>query len=79
MGKLKRVSPELSRLVAQLVYARHKEAAMRETAETRALLAEVIRRGRDPRELMKALLSGAGIGGTTDRPVNEGEIYGTDS
>ena len=58
MAKLKRLSPELSKLCAQVVHQRHKDAAMRETAELRALLAEMMRRGRSPKDLMVALLTG---------------------
>ena len=65
MQTLKRLSPELAKLVAQRVYARH-QAAARETEELRAVLAELIRRGRDPRELLRTLLTGETIGGAVD-------------
>jgi hypothetical protein len=44
-------------LVAQLVYAKHKEQAEREVEELRATLAELIRRGSTSDELCKALLA----------------------
>ena len=58
MAKLKRLSPELSKLCAQLVHQRHRDAAMRETAELRAVLTEMMRRGRSAQELVAALLTG---------------------
>lgn len=60
---LKRQHPQLSKLVAQIVHAKHRAAAVRETVEVRALLAELIRRGRDPRELMNSLLTSGQTGG----------------
>jgi len=58
MAKLKHLSPELSKLCAQVVHQRHRDAAMRETAELRALLAEFIRRGHEPKDLIAAVLTG---------------------
>ena len=62
MQTLKRLSPELSKLVAQRVHERHQVECARETEELRAVLAELIRRGREPRELLRALLTGKTIG-----------------
>lgn len=39
MNPLKRLHPNLSKLVAQIVYAKHKEQAEREVLELRATLA----------------------------------------
>jgi len=65
---LKRTHPELARLVAQRVHARHQVECARETEELRAVLAELIRRGRDPHELLRTLLTGETIGGAVDGP-----------
>ena len=58
MAKLKRLSPELSKLVAQVVHQRHQARAVQETAEIRAVLAELIRRGRKPEDLFAIVLAG---------------------
>ncbi|MBK7005535.1 MAG: hypothetical protein IPH37_10675 [Burkholderiales bacterium] len=57
MNPLKRLHPQLSKLVAQLVYAKHKAQAEREVEELRGALAELIRRGSTSEELCKALLA----------------------
>ena len=61
MQTLKRSHPELSELVAVLVYAKHQAAAARETAEVRAVLAELIRRGHDSKRLAVALVTGEAL------------------
>lgn len=57
MNSLKRLNPSLSKLVAQLVYAKHKALAEREVQELREVLAELIRRGKTTEELCEALLA----------------------
>jgi hypothetical protein len=57
MNPLKRINPQLSKLAAQVVYAKHKEQAEREVAELRKNLAALIRRGHTHGELEKALLT----------------------
>ncbi len=54
---LRKLNPQLSKLVAQLVYAKHKAQAEREVEELRGVLAELIRRGSTSDELCKALLA----------------------
>ena len=57
MNPLRKLHPQLSKLVAQLVYAKHKAQAEREVLELREVLAELIRRGSTSDELCKALLA----------------------
>ncbi len=57
MNPLRKLNPNLSKLVAQLVYAKHKAQAEREVEELRGVLAELIRRGSTSDELCKALLA----------------------
>jgi hypothetical protein len=64
VNELKRLHPSLSKLVAQLIYSKHKEQAAREVAEMRAVLAELIRRGKSSEELVATLM------GTTVQPSN---------
>ena len=58
MSQLKRLCPELARACARAVHARHQREAVRETAELRDVIAELLRRGRSPQDLMDALLTG---------------------
>ena len=58
MQSLKRLSPSLSKLVAQVVHERHRAEAVRETAQLRELLAELIRRGRKPEDLARVIVTG---------------------
>ena len=62
MNPLKRINPQLSKLAAQVVYAKHKVQAESEVAELRKNLALLIRRGHPQDELVKALLT-SGISG----------------
>lgn len=55
MKSLKQTHPDLSKLVAQLVYARHKEQAEREVAEIRRELAALIQSNATGAELAKVL------------------------
>lgn len=55
MNPLRKLNPSLSKLAAQLVYAKHKALAEREVEELRELLAELIRRGKTTDELVQAL------------------------
>jgi hypothetical protein len=57
MNQLKRLNPQLSKLSAQLIYAKHQKQAEREVAELRQTLAGLIRSGSTSEELCKALLS----------------------
>ena len=57
MNPLRKLNPNLSKLVAQLVYAKHKALAEREVLELREVLAELIRRGSTTDELCKTLLA----------------------
>ncbi len=57
VNPLRKLNPNLSKLVAQLVYAKHQRQAEGEVAELRAELAALIRSGRTPEELCKALLA----------------------
>ena len=57
MNPLKRTHPDLSKMVAQLVYAKHKEQAEREVAALRKTLADLIRSGSTSEDLVKALLA----------------------
>ena len=64
-------------VVAQLVHVKHQAAAVRETAEVRAVLAELVRRGRDPGELMRELLAGGRPFTACDRvsPPTKGQSF----
>ena len=57
MNPLKRINPQLSKLAAQVIYAKHQQQAEREVAELRQHLAALIRGGKTPDELCKALLA----------------------
>ena len=57
MNPLKRLNPQLSKLAAQLIYAKHQRQAVREVAELRQQLAALIRSGSKSDELVKALLT----------------------
>ena len=58
MAILKRLNPQMSKLVAQLVYQKHQAQMIRETAEARALVLELLNRGYDPRKIFEGMLSG---------------------
>ncbi len=57
MNPLRKLNPNLSKLVAQLVYAKHKAQAEREVEALRGVLAGMIRSGSTSDELAKALLA----------------------
>ncbi len=56
--KLKRLHPELSKLAAQFVYNKYNGLMTKETRELRVLLTELLRRGRDPKDLIEGLRTG---------------------
>ena len=54
-NSLRRLSPQLSKLVAQMVYDKHRRAAALEVAEFREVLAEMMRRGSTSEDLVACL------------------------
>lgn len=55
VNPLRKLNPSLSKLAAQLVYAKHKAQAEREVLELRTVLAELVKRGKTADELVQVL------------------------
>jgi hypothetical protein len=62
-NKLRKLNPQLSKLAAQIVHRKHQREAAAETAELRAILSELLNRGKSTDELIAVLVARAGSDG----------------
>ena len=58
MRTLKRLNPQMHKLVAQLIHQKHQVLMAQETAELRAVVLELLNRGYDPKRVFDGLLTG---------------------
>ncbi len=57
MNPLKQLNPQLSKLAAQVIYAKHQEQAQREVAQIRQVLLAMMREGATVDELVKVVMA----------------------
>jgi hypothetical protein len=58
MAKMKRLTPQMSKLIAQTVHQKYQSMMYQEAAELRALILELLNRGYDTKQVFEGLLNG---------------------